>query len=91
MPQTVRPAAVAGPMTTKNARVIWDDNRVAVVDSRSTRYFSRTADPIASTLSGKTTIPTTEGNLVAVKQGGCACGKPWLSKPSAMDILAAAP
>jgi hypothetical protein len=79
-----------GPVSGSNLRVVYDDEHVVVVSSQNTTYLTRDGEAIQSR-GGRWTIPTTDGELVVVKQGGCACGKPWLSKPSSMDLLASVP
>ena len=85
--RTVRPAAVSGPLTAKNARVIYDDTQVVVVTQKETKHYTRTDAPAAVALSGRTTLGTTEGTLTVIQQGGCTCGKPWLTKPPAAELL----
>lgn len=89
--KSVRPATTRGPITGSNLRVVWDDSVVAVVGPKGTTYLERTDAPEATSPSGKYTLATAQGDLVVVKQGGCNCGKPWLSSPSNETVLAGAP
>jgi len=86
--RTVRPAVVAGPLQAKNARVIYNDTDIIVVTQSATTRFARTTDPVVVNKNGKTMLGTTEGTLTVVQQGGCSCGKPWLTKPPAAQLLA---
>lgn len=88
--ETVRPATTRGPVTGSNLRVVYDDETVVVVSQQNRTYLTRSGE-LTKYPGGKLSIPTTDGDLTVVKQGGCSCGKPWLSQPSATDLLASVP
>ena len=87
---TVRPATTRGPVTGSNLRVVYDEAKVVVVSASNTTYLERVGEAV-ELRGGKVTIPTTSGDLVVVRQAGCTCGKPWLTKPSGVSLLAEAP
>ncbi len=87
--ETIRPATTRGPISGSNVRVIIAEDRVAVVSSKSTTFLNRDGD-VERLPGGKLEIPTTEGTLTCVKQGGCSCGKPWLTRPGPAEIMAQA-
>jgi hypothetical protein len=86
-PVTLRPAVTKGPVTGSSMRVVYNSEKAAVVSSKETKHLTLTGPPRIFA-GGKTVLATTEGDLTIVKQGGCTCGKPWLTKPSAADLLA---
>jgi hypothetical protein len=87
---TVRPATTRGPVTGSNLRVVYDESKVVVVSASQTTYLERVGD-VVEARGGKVTIPTTSGDLTVVRQAGCTCGKPWLTKPSGVSLLTSAP
>lgn len=46
--------------------------------------------PFVSIQAYRWTVETDHGTLTIVKGGGCTCGKPWMTKPSDTELLAAA-
>lgn len=87
----IKPATVGGPVSGSNVRVVYDDEVVVVVTDRTQTTLLRTDDDeVKSPSPNKTYIETTEGTLTVVKQGGCSCGKPWLSRPASTELLATA-
>ena len=86
----VKPATTRGPVTGSNLRVVYDETKAVVVSSQNTTYLQLTG-PVQELGGGKLILPTSEGDLTVVRQGGCSCGKPWLSRPSSTDLLAGAP
>ena len=87
---SLRNVTTRGPVSGSNLRVVYDDATVVVVSPKNTTYLQR-AGEVAELRGGKTIIPTADGELTVVKQGGCSCGKPWLSRPSADELLANVP
>lgn len=88
--ESARNVTARGPVAGSNLRVVWDDEHVVVVSQQNTTYL-KLDGAVEKGMGGRLSVPTTDGLLTLVKQGGCACGKPWLSRPSDQDLLASVP
>lgn len=86
---------VRGVVASGMARVVVDSSRVVVVTKDATKVFVHDGAGLvqegAAPNKFMVSIPDDgtgeEGFLRVVKAGGCTCGKPWLKKGSAEELL----